>query len=231
MQTLSIRLYQNQNMIEAKNINKNYGSLSVLKGIDFIINKKEIVTIIGKSGAGKSTFLHILGTLDFPDKGELWYEGVKIDFSKEKNLSELRNRKIGFVFQFHHLLNEFTALENVCIPAMIAGKMSHENMKRKAKEYLDYLGLTDRMSHKPSQLSGGEAQRVAIARAMINQPKVILADEPTGNLDKNNSEEMHRLFIRMRDDFDQSFVIVTHNLELASLSDRTVKMEDGNIIF
>ncbi len=230
MQALPLRLYQNEDMIEAKKIYKNYGDLSVLKGVDFIVNKKEIVTIIGKSGAGKSTFLHILGTLDFPDKGEIWYEGEKIDFSKEKNLSDLRNQKIGFVFQFHHLLNEFTALENVCIPAMIAGNMSDENMKRKAKEYLDYLGLKDRISHKPTQLSGGEAQRVAIARAMINQPKVILADEPTGNLDKTNSEEMHRLFIKMRDDFDQSFIIVTHNLELASLSDRTVKMEDGNII-
>lgn len=217
-------------MIEAKGIYKSYGSLHVLKGIDFSVKEGEIVTIIGKSGAGKSTFLHILGTLDNPSSGTVYYEGVPVDFQKEKELSALRNKYIGFVFQFHHLLHEFTALENVCIPAMIAGVSAIGDIRKKAEEYLDYLGLKDRMNHKPNTLSGGEAQRVAIARALMNQPKIILADEPTGNLDKMNSEEMHKLFIRMRDDFGQSFVIVTHNLDLAALSDRTIQMEDGCIV-
>jgi lipoprotein-releasing system ATP-binding protein len=217
-------------MIEAKGIYKSYGSLHVLKGIDFSVKEGEIVTIIGKSGAGKSTFLHILGTLDSPSSGTVYYEGEPVDFQKEKELSALRNKYIGFVFQFHHLLHEFTALENVCIPAMIAREAAIGDIRKKAGEYLDYLGLKDRMNHKPNTLSGGEAQRVAIARALMNQPKVILADEPTGNLDKMNSEEMHKLFIRMRDDFGQSFVIVTHNLDLAALSDRTIQMEDGCIV-
>ncbi len=217
-------------MLQAKGIQKNYGTLEVLKGIDFSVAEGEIVTIIGKSGAGKSTFLHILGTLDIPDRGELSFEGKKVDFSNESALSSLRNEKLGFIFQFHHLLNEFTAWENVCIPAMIRGGEKMDNLKSKAEEYLSYLGLQDRMNHKPNALSGGEAQRVAIARALMNQPKLILADEPTGNLDKVNSEEMHKLFIKLRDDFGQSFVIVTHNLELAALSDRTIRMEDGYII-
>lgn len=217
-------------MLQAKGIQKNYGTLEVLKGIDFSVAEGEIVTIIGKSGAGKSTFLHILGTLDIPDRGELTFEGKKVDFSNESALSSLRNEKLGFIFQFHHLLNEFTAWENVCIPAMIRGGEKMDNLKSKAEEYLSYLGLQDRMNHKPNALSGGEAQRVAIARALMNRPKLILADEPTGNLDKVNSEEMHKLFIKLRDDFGQSFVIVTHNLELAALSDRTIRMEDGYII-
>jgi lipoprotein-releasing system ATP-binding protein len=217
-------------MLQAKGIKKNYGTLEVLKGIDFSVAEGEIVTIIGKSGAGKSTFLHILGTLDIPDQGELSFEGKKVDFSNESALSSLRNEKLGFIFQFHHLLNEFTAWENVCIPAMIRGGEKMDNLKSKAEEYLSYLGLQDRMNHKPNALSGGEAQRVAIARALMNRPKLILADEPTGNLDKVNSEEMHKLFIKLRDDFGQSFVIVTHNLELAALSDRTIRMEDGYII-
>jgi lipoprotein-releasing system ATP-binding protein len=217
-------------MLQAKGIQKNYGTLEVLKGIDFSVAEGEIVTIIGKSGAGKSTFLHILGTLDIPGQGELSFEGKKVDFSNESALSSLRNEKLGFIFQFHHLLNEFTAWENVCIPAMIRGGEKMDNLKSKAEEYLSYLGLQDRMNHKPNALSGGEAQRVAIARALMNRPKLILADEPTGNLDKVNSEEMHKLFIKLRDDFGQSFVIVTHNLELAALSDRTIRMEDGYII-
>lgn len=217
-------------MLEAKGIFKNYGNIQVLKGIDFSVKPGEITTIIGKSGAGKSTFLHILGTLDFPTSGEVLYQGKKINFKKEKELSDLRNHGLGFIFQFHHLLNEFSALENVCIPALIAGTNNKEQIKKEAKEFLDYLGLGHRLEHKPNMLSGGEAQRVAIARAIMNRPKIILADEPTGNLDKANSEEIHKLFVKMRDDFGQSFVIVTHNLELAGMSDRTIRMEDGHII-
>jgi lipoprotein-releasing system ATP-binding protein len=217
-------------MLEAKGIYKNYGNVSVLKGIDLQVSSKEIVTVIGKSGAGKSTLLHILGTLDIPSKGDVFYEGEKLDFQNEKKMAEFRNRRIGFIFQFHHLLHEFTALENVCIPAMITGRKSMDSISAEAKEYLDYLGLSERLQHKPSELSGGEAQRVAIARALMNKPKLILADEPTGNLDKLNSEEMHKLFVKMRDDFGQSFVIVTHNLELAAMSDRTIQMEDGYIL-
>lgn len=217
-------------MLEAKGIYKNYGNIAVLKGIDLHVSSREIVTIIGKSGAGKSTLLHILGTLDVPSKGDVFFEGEKLDFQHEKKMSEFRNQRIGFIFQFHHLLHEFTALENVCIPAMIAGGRSYDALTAEAKGYLDYLGLSERLHHKPSELSGGEAQRVAIARSLMNKPKLILADEPTGNLDKMNSEEMHKLFIKMRDDFGQSFVIVTHNLELAAMSDRTIQMEDGYIL-
>jgi len=217
-------------MLEARGICKDYGTVRVLKGIDFSIRQGEIVSIVGKSGAGKSTFLHILGTLDYPSSGEVFFNGEKIQFHKEKELSKLRNNDIGFIFQFHHLLNEFTALENVCIPALIAGKKTGEQIKKEAKDYLVYLGLEHRLEHKPNMLSGGEAQRVAIARAMMNRPRIILADEPTGNLDKTNSEEIHQLFLKMRSDFDQSFVIVTHNLDLAAMSDTTIKMEDGYIM-
>lgn len=217
-------------MLEAKGICKDYGSVRVLKGIDFSIGQGEVVSIVGKSGAGKSTFLHILGTLDYPSSGEVFYQGEKIHFQKEKELSKLRNSEIGFIFQFHHLLNEFTALENVCIPALIAGKKTKDQIRKEAKDYLDYLGLGHRLDHKPNMLSGGEAQRVAIARALMNRPKVILADEPTGNLDKANSEEIHQLFLKMRHDFHQSFVIVTHNLDLAAMSDTTINMEDGYIM-
>ena len=217
-------------MLKAQGIYKNYGNIAVLKGIDLQVLPKEIVTIIGKSGAGKSTLLHILGTLDVPSKGEVFFEGEKLDYQNEKKMSEFRNQRIGFIFQFHHLLHEFTALENVCIPAMIAKGKSSDALTAEAKVYLEYLGLSNRLHHKPAELSGGEAQRVAIARSLMNKPKLILADEPTGNLDKMNSEEMHKLFIKMRDDFGQSFVIVTHNLELAAMSDRTIQMEDGYII-
>jgi len=217
-------------MVVAQNIKKNYGNLEVLKGIDLEIQKGEIITIVGKSGAGKSTLLHILGTLDTPDSGTLEINGTKVKFSQEKELAKLRNRSIGFVFQFHHLLYEFSALENVCIPAYIFKNKDSVEVEKRAKEILDYLGLANRMHHKPNELSGGEAQRVAIARALINQPELVLADEPTGNLDKHNSEELHNLFLQLRKDFGQSFVIVTHNSELAAMSDRTVTMEDGKII-
>lgn len=217
-------------MVVAHDIKKNYGKLEVLKGIDLEIQKGEIITIVGKSGAGKSTLLHILGTLDTPDSGSLEINGTKVKFSQEKDLAKLRNRSIGFVFQFHHLLYEFSALENVCIPAYIFKNKDSVAVEKRAKELLDYLGLADRIHHKPNELSGGEAQRVAIARALINQPELVLADEPTGNLDKHNSEELHNLFLQLRKDFGQSFVIVTHNSELAAMSDRTVTMEDGKII-
>ncbi|MBK9736124.1 MAG: ABC transporter ATP-binding protein [Saprospiraceae bacterium] len=215
-------------MIHATNIHKSYAELEVLKGIDLEIPQGEIVSIIGKSGAGKSTLLHILGTLDLPDEGELFICQKEITKLKEKQLAKFRNENIGFVFQFHHLLQEFTALENVCIPGLIAGKPDHE-IEKKAKELLDYLGLTQRIHHKPNQLSGGEAQRVAVARSLINNPKVIFADEPTGNLDKESSENLHQLIINLRKDFNHTFVIVTHNSDLAKLSDRTITIEDGRI--
>ena len=215
-------------MIQAKNIHKSYGDLEVLKGIDLEIPQGKIVSIIGKSGAGKSTLLHILGTLDLPDEGELLICDKEITKLKEKQLAKFRNENIGFVFQFHHLLQEFTALENVCIPGLIAGKSDHE-IEKKAKELLDYLGLAQRIHHKPNQLSGGEAQRVAVARSLINNPKVIFADEPTGNLDKESSENLHQLFINLRKDFNHTFVIVTHNSDLAKLCDRTITIEDGRI--
>lgn len=220
--------YFNDKMIHATNIHKSYAELEVLKGIDLEIPQGEIVSIIGKSGAGKSTLLHILGTLDLPDEGELFICQKEITKLKEKQLAKFRNENIGFVFQFHHLLQEFTALENVCIPGLIAGKPDHE-IEKKAKELLDYLGLTQRIHHKPNQLSGGEAQRVAVARSLINNPKVIFADEPTGNLDKESSENLHQLIINLRKDFNHTFVIVTHNSDLAKLSDRTITIEDGRI--
>jgi lipoprotein-releasing system ATP-binding protein len=213
-------------MISASGIKKSYGDIQVLRGIDIDIPQGEIVSIIGKSGAGKSTLLHILGTLDFADQGSLFILDQKISDLKEKQLAAFRNTNIGFVFQFHHLLQEFTALENICIPAYIGGK-SPQQIEPRAKELLVYLGLQDRMSHKPNQLSGGEAQRVAVARAIINQPSVIFADEPTGNLDKSSSENLHQLFLDLRRDFNHTFVIVTHNSELAAMSDRVITLEDG----
>ncbi|MFN8338454.1 MAG: ABC transporter ATP-binding protein [Saprospiraceae bacterium] len=213
-------------MISASGIKKSYGDIQVLRGIDIDIPQGEIVSIIGKSGAGKSTLLHILGTLDFADEGSLFILDQKISDLKEKQLAAFRNTNIGFVFQFHHLLQEFTALENICIPAYIGGK-SPQQIEPRAKELLVYLGLQDRMSHKPNQLSGGEAQRVAVARAIINQPSVIFADEPTGNLDKSSSENLHQLFLDLRRDFNHTFVIVTHNSELAAMSDRVITLEDG----
>lgn len=216
-------------MIEAKNIHKSYGNLHVLKGVDLTINKGEFVTIVGKSGAGKSTLLHILGTLDRADQGDLTIRKQQIGLLNPKQMAEFRNLNLGFVFQFHHLLPEFTALENVCIPAFIKKQPEAEARKR-AKELLDYLGLAERISHKPTQLSGGEQQRVAVARALMNQPAVVFADEPSGNLDSASSQDLHQLLFRLRDDFQQTFVIVTHNEALAAMSDRTLVMEDGNIL-
>lgn len=215
-------------MIKSNNIHKSYGDLHVLKGIDLNVQKGEIVSIVGKSGAGKSTLLHILGTLDESDTGQLWIDDVEVSKLNQKEIAKFRNKKIGFIFQFHHLLNEFTAAENVAIPAFIAGEPKVKSIKR-AKELLDYLGLADRISHKPNELSGGEQQRVAVARALMNEPAVVYADEPTGNLDKSTSEDLHNLLFRLRKEMNQTFVIVTHNEELAALSDRTITMEDGLI--
>lgn len=215
-------------MIQAKDIHKSFGSLEVLKGIDLHIAKKEIVSIVGASGAGKTTLLHIIGTLDRADRGSLLIDGTEVNQLNDKNLAKFRNQKIGFVFQFHHLLPEFTALENICIPAFIGG-VSKEAAMKHALELLDYLNLTERKDHKPSQLSGGEQQRVAVARALINKPAVVLADEPSGNLDSASAKELHQLFFRLRDELGQTFVIVTHNPELAAMSDRTITIKDGKI--
>ncbi len=215
-------------MIKAVNIYKSFGNLKVLKGIDIEIGKAEIVSIVGASGAGKSTLLHIIGTIDNADKGEVIINDINVNKLNEKKLSEFRNRQIGFVFQFHHLLPEFTALENVCIPAFIA-KVPRNKALKKAKELLEFLNLTDRLDHKPSELSGGEQQRVAVARALINEPSVILADEPSGNLDSASAVELHNLFFSLRDNFRQTFIIVTHNLELADMADRKLTIKDGVI--
>ncbi len=215
-------------MIQANGIRKSFGNLEVLKGIDLHIAKQEIVSIVGASGAGKSTLLHIIGTLDRADQGTLQIDGTEINRLNDKSLAEFRNKKIGFVFQFHHLLPEFTALENICIPAFIGGT-SKEEAERRALQLLEYMNLTDRKDHKPSQLSGGEQQRVAVARALVNQPAVVLADEPSGNLDSKSAQELHQLFFRLRDEFQQTFVIVTHNPELAAMSDRTITIKDGII--
>lgn len=215
-------------MIQTKGIRKSFGTLEVLKGIDLHIAKQEIVSIVGASGAGKSTLLHIIGTLDRADQGSLLIDGTEVNKLNDKAMAEFRNRNIGFVFQFHHLLPEFTALENICIPAYIGGRPKDEAMKH-ALELLDYLNLTDRKDHKPSELSGGEQQRVAVARALINRPAVVLADEPSGNLDSKSAQELHQLFFRLRDQFKQTFVIVTHNPELAAMSDRTITIKDGKI--
>lgn len=216
-------------MIDLVGIKKSFGTLEVLKGIDLRINKGEVVSIVGPSGAGKTTLLQIIGTLDRADAGSVRLNGVDVCRLKEKELSVFRNRQIGFVFQFHQLLPEFTALENVMMPALIAGVSSVDAMK-KAKDTLDFLGLSERASHKPSELSGGEKQRVAVARALINHPSVILADEPSGSLDTQNKEELHQLFFDLRDRMGQTFVIVTHDEGLASLTDRTIHMKDGKII-
>ncbi len=216
-------------MIKAENIRKQYGELEVLKGVSLEIAEGEIVSIVGASGAGKSTLLHIIGTLDKPDSGTLSIKGIDIGKLKDKKLSDFRNRGIGFVFQFHHLLPEFTALENVCIPAFIAGK-SQAEAEAKAKELLSFLGLAERINHKPSELSGGEQQRVAVARALVNQPAVVLADEPSGNLDSKSAKELHQMFFDLRTKFNQTFVIVTHNDELVNMADRKLEMKDGQII-
>ena len=213
-------------MIQAADIIKWYEHLQVLKGVSIEINKGEVVAVVGPSGAGKTTLLQIIGTLGKPDSGSLTIDGIDVLLLKGKQFAEFRNRHIGFVFQFHHLLPEFTAVENVCIPAYIAKKGAAE-AEKKAKELLDFLGLSERLEHKPSQLSGGEQQRVAIARALINNPSVILADEPSGNLDSQNKAELHKLFFTLRDELNQTIILVTHDKELAAMSDRTLTMQDG----
>ena len=216
-------------MIEVKEIEKSYGSLQVLKKVTLSIENSKVVTIVGPSGAGKSTLLHIIGTLDKPDRGEVVIDGVNLNSLSDDKLAEFRNRHIGFVYQFHHLLPEFTALENVAMPALIAGKSRKEAFKR-AQELLDFLKLADRVGHKPAQLSGGEQQRVSVARALMNNPELILADEPSGNLDTENARKLHDLFFVLRDAFKQTFLIVTHNEELAQLSDRKIVLQDGSVI-
>lgn len=215
-------------MIRAKDITKSYGDLKVLKGVDLEVRKSEIVTIVGPSGAGKTTLLQILGTLDRPDEGSVECDGVLLNMLNARQLARFRNEQIGFVFQFHQLLPEFTALENVCIPAYIGGK-SKQQAEKRAGELLGFLGLDLRLEHKPSELSGGEQQRVAVARALVNSPKVILADEPSGNLDTENKKELHKLFFDLRDEFGQTIVIVTHDRELSGMSDRKIEIKDGVI--
>lgn len=216
-------------MLTAKHITKSYGTLQVLKGVDINIAKSEVVSIVGSSGAGKSTLLHILSTLDTPDAGEVILKNTALYTLKAKALAAFRNKHMGFIFQFHHLLPEFTALENVCIPGWLSGA-SKTSVKKRAKELLDLLNLSDRIEHKPNSLSGGEQQRVAVARALINQPDIVFADEPTGNLDSANATALHELFFDLRKNFNQTFLIVTHNEELAKLSDRIIHMKDGKIV-
>lgn len=216
-------------MLKARQIVRKYGNLSVLKGIDLEIHKGELVTIVGASGAGKSTLLHILGTLDRPDAGQVFINDTDVFSLKEKDLAAFRNHTIGFVFQFHHLLPEFTALENVCMPAFIDAKSDETMVKKRAGELLEMLGLKDRLGNLPSQLSGGEQQRVAVARALINNPAIIFADEPSGNLDSRNAEDLHQLFFRLRNELGQTFVIVTHNEHLADMADRKLEMIDGGL--
>jgi lipoprotein-releasing system ATP-binding protein len=215
-------------MITATGITKSYGNLQVLKGVDVHIDKGEVVSIVGASGAGKSTLLHILGTLDRPDSGKVMFEEQVVTSMSSRQLALFRNKHIGFIFQFHNLLPEFTALENVCIPAFIA-KSDVKESEQRAQELLHFLGLAERAQHKPNQLSGGEQQRVAVARALMNNPDVILADEPSGNLDSKNARELHQLFFTLREKYNQTFVIVTHNDELAGLADRALVMKDGRL--
>lgn len=216
-------------MIRIENIHKSYGELKVLKGVNLSINQGDVISIVGASGAGKSTLLQIIGTLDLPDEGTVKINDVIANSLNDKQLSLFRNKNIGFVFQFHHLLPEFTALENICIPAFIH-KTSKAEAEKKAKELLTILGLLDRANHKPSELSGGEQQRVAVCRALINNPSVVLADEPSGNLDSASAKDLHELFFKLRKEFNQTFIIVTHNEELADMADKKLVMKDGNIV-
>ena len=215
-------------MIIANGVHKSYGKVEVLKGVDLKVEKGEIISIVGSSGAGKSTLLHLLGTLDRCDKGLIELNGIKVSTLSENKLAEFRNSHVGFVFQFHHLLPEFTALENICIPALIAKKNKKEAEKR-AAELLEFLHLSDRSHHKPAELSGGEQQRIAVARALVNAPDVVFADEPSGNLDSVSAKELHRLFFQLRETFNQTYVIVTHNEELANMADRKLTIRDGMI--
>lgn len=216
-------------MIEVLQVQKSYGDLHVLKDVTLNIEDNKVSTIVGPSGAGKSTLLHLIGTLDRPDSGEIILNGTSVTKLSDDRLAEFRNRHVGFIFQFHHLLPEFTAVENVALPAMIAGKSKKAAMAR-AAELLDFLKLKERLHHKPSELSGGEQQRVAVARALVNNPQLILADEPSGNLDTANAKKLHQLFFDLRDQFHQTFIIVTHNMELAALSDREIRLQDGRVI-
>jgi lipoprotein-releasing system ATP-binding protein len=216
-------------MITGTNLSKSYGELEVLKSVNVDIKQGEVVSVTGPSGAGKSTLLQLLGTLDMPKDGSVSYDGIKVSSLKPNKLASFRNQNIGFIFQFHHLLPEFTAIENVCMPAFILG-MSKKEAKSRAGELLDLLGLKGRMEHKPNELSGGEQQRVAVARALMNSPKVIFADEPSGNLDTDNAEELHKLFFKLRDELGQTFVIVTHNERLAAMADRVIQMKDGRVL-
>lgn len=216
-------------LLEAQNVHKSYGTLKVLKGIDLNIKAGEVVSIVGSSGAGKTTLLHILGTLDSSDSGKVVLDGKDFTELKGKELARFRNKKIGFVFQFHHLLPEFTALENVQIPSLIGG-LSQKDAKERGVNLLNKLGLAERLNHKPSELSGGEQQRVAVARALANNPAIVLADEPSGNLDSDNARELHKLFFKLREEFGQTFIIVTHNAELADMADRKLVMKDGKMV-
>ena len=216
-------------MIQINGLEKNYGTLQVLKGINLEIADRSVISIVGASGAGKSTLLHIIGTLDQPTKGTVLIDNTDLYSLSDKKLAQYRNQNIGFIFQFHHLLPEFTAVENVALPALIAGR-SHAEAFKRAKELLDFLKLGERLTHKPSQLSGGEQQRVAVARALANNPKLVLADEPSGTLDTENARSLHQLFLDLRDEFGQTFVVVTHNTDLAKLADQTIEMKDGRII-
>ncbi len=225
---LASKFYCRQ-MIHGIGLSKNYGNLEVLKSVDIRIDTGEIVSITGPSGAGKSTLLQLLGTLDMPKNGSITYDGIEVSSLSAKNLAHFRNQNIGFIFQFHHLLPEFTALENVCMPAFIKG-ISKRDAEVRAKELLSMLGLGDRLEHKPNELSGGEQQRVAVARALMNKPKIIFADEPSGNLDTENANELHHLFLKLRHEYGQTFVIVTHNQELADMADRCIQMKDGQVV-